>query len=230
MKKVPEKAAKDSSMSRGLSIISRAVANHWFERTIFVLGSLTLFSSEQILTNYVDDARDDVEYFEKNMSQFQITDAARQHWLAEYNRAVAMRPQVRYLIGESAFELFVDVDEIVSQLKAVIEQNGRGEVFSIIKAKNDRREAAANELKNGDIEAVVARLNKIMPEYEAQVEPLVGQLILKRQKALSDEIAWNRRVKWARFLGAILLAGAFLLREAKDYIKSKRLGSAKSVR
>ena len=212
--------------SRLRSFAKKAAASHWFERTLFALGSIVLFSSEQILTNGLDEAREDVAYVERNMSQYQDIEAERQRWLAEYNRSVAMRPQARDLVAQSAFQLFAALDQIISQLHAVVEQNGRGEVFSIIEEKNKRREAAANELMRRDAEALVARLNNIFPEYEANVRPLVGRLIIKRQNALSDESMWKGRVKWSRLLGTFLLAGAFLLREAKDYRKQRLVASA----
>jgi hypothetical protein len=38
----------ENGRSRFLSFIKRAVASHWFERILFVVGSLLICSSEQI--------------------------------------------------------------------------------------------------------------------------------------------------------------------------------------
>jgi hypothetical protein len=205
--------------SRIASTLKRAYSSYWFERILFIAGSLLLFASEQILTNKLDEARDDLAYFDRNIAQTQSVSASRSHWLAEYNRAVVMRPQVRELVAQAAFDLFANTDQLLSLLRGIVEQDGRGEVLSILQEKNERRAAAARELVNGDAEALVERVNKIHPEYEAQVEPLTGRLMLKRLAAQSEESKWSGRVKSARLLGSLLLAAAFGLREVKDYYK-----------
>jgi hypothetical protein len=45
------------------------------------------------------------------------------HALVEYNRAVAMRPQVRDLVARNVFELFTTTDQLLSALRAVVEKS-----------------------------------------------------------------------------------------------------------
>jgi hypothetical protein len=159
---------ENSRGSRLWSLLKRAAASKWFERTLFVAGSLVIFSSEQILTPNLEAARDDVAFVEKNLDQIQVLISSHQRALVEYNRAVIARPQVRELVAQNAFELFTVTDQLLSELRAVVEQNGRGEVFSIINAKNERRAAATQELLARNAEALVGRVNDIMAVTSAR--------------------------------------------------------------
>jgi hypothetical protein len=136
-----------------------------------------------------------------------------------------MKPQVRALVAQDAFELFAATDQILTGLRAVVEENGRGKVISIMVDKNTRIDGAASELKNGNAEALVARVNEITPEHEKNVQPLTGQMMIRWMDSKAQVSKWEDRVKGLRLLGTFLMAVAFILREVKEY--SRDSSSAK---
>jgi hypothetical protein len=213
-----QSARNIKSGSRGFrSLLIRALSSYWVERVMFAVGSILLFSAEQILTGHVEKAHEDLSYFDHSISMILNLSSSRKRSFSEYNRSVATRPQVRELVAQNAYDLFTDTDELLTGLRAVVEQDGRGQVLSLLGEKNDRREVAAQELKNGNAEALVARVNEIAPHHEQCVEPLTAKLMLKRRNSALEESRWIGRLKTVRLSGTILLASAFILREVKDY-------------
>ena len=212
--------AAPSTLSRQ-ALWRRVFASYWIERTVFVGGAIIIFYTEQIVTPHVETAHEDVAYYERNVGQIQISDASRKHWLAEYNRSVASKPQDRDLIAQTAFQLFADTDQMLSGLRAAVEQEGRGEVFSVLRDKNNRRHDAEQELKRGDADALVKRVDEVHTDHQTNVEPLTVRLMQKRQQAIAEETTWSRRLKIWRLIGTIVLASAFLLREGHEYHKRK---------
>lgn len=200
-------------------MLKNILKSYWIERVIFIIGAVLLFFAEQIISNYVENSQDDIEFYKINIEQLQNREISRMNWLNEYNRSVSETPPQYDTLRLHAFHFYNETDSILSGLRAVVFQDGRGKVYSIIDEKNKRRAQAENELKNKDTQSLVNRVNKINADWEKNIEPWTEQLVVKRQLAIIEKGGWSSLLKVIRLVGTFMLGFAFLLREWHEHQK-----------
>jgi hypothetical protein len=200
----------------------RLIESFWVERTIFVSGILIVFFADQIFGSYTEKARGSVEYYNEIIPQIQKLSRQREEWLVEYNKAVAATPQNRELLGHYAYSVYTDTDQLLTLLRAVHQFDGGEQGLQLIREKNERRAAATAELKAGNVEALVNRVNLSHDDHDQIVEPLTLSLMLKLRLSQVEASKWTRRITTARQVGAVLAAAAFVMRERHEYRKRKQ--------
>ena len=189
------------------------------ERTIFVLGTLLVFSSNFFISNNISAIKDDLAYKERNINQVQLHGESREHWLAQYNNSVSKHPHDRDLIAINAFKLYTSTDQLITTLKNLSYFQGERDSQLLINKKNERFKYAEKLLKCDDVEALVQLTNEITEKHDQTVEELT-KIVMEDWKELQlRAYGIEKRKNLSGLYGSILIAIAFLLREYKDYKK-----------
>ncbi len=190
---------------------------HWLERTIFAMGTVLVFYSQFFINNELNTIKDDQAYTERIVNQIQLESNTREHWLAQYNNSVSAHPQDRELVAINAFKLFTATEELLTVLEVSAKHKGRGISQNLIDEKNQRFENAEKQLKNGDVEALVERTNRITEKHDQTVEPLTKIVMNDWESIKTKADALTTQGNLFILVGVILLSLAFLMREYKDY-------------
>jgi len=149
----------------------------------------------------------------------QILNRSREISFSDYNRAVSAVPQNRNVVGQTAYNLYRDTDQLLTQLRGVVEHNGQGEILTLIAEKNARLQQAAQELYSGSYETLERRMNEAHADHEANVEVLTASMMASRQLAIEQEAKCSGIIGTLRLLGTLLLGVAFVLREIREMRK-----------
>lgn len=193
---------------------------YWFERVIFIIGTLFLFSSEFLIMNSLEQIDKDKEYFELNLDQVQRESDNREHWLAEYNLSVSSKLG-RDSIGINACKLYISTDQLLTLLDCMLLEGKENLSQKLIDSKNLRVENVENLLANDEIEELVSLLNKITEEHDNNIELKANKVMVLINEIYEKHETTNTKRKWFFYIGSLMLAIAFIIRELKNASENK---------
>ena len=214
-----ENVRTSKTTTKGIST-SKPTRKHWVERIVFVFGTFLIFYAQFFISNGLNVIKNEQVYVERIVSQIQLLENTREHWLAQYNNSVSTRPQDRELIAMNAFKLLTSTDQLLTIVEISAKYKGKGDSQKLVDEKNRRFEVAESELKNGNAEFLVAETNKITEKHDKTVEPLTKIVMDDWRNKGAKADALTTRSRYFNLGGALLLALAFLMREYKDYQKA----------